>query len=235
MPMSAERPSEEGGYTMVELLVGAMISMIVLGGILAMVQVATRSQDRVSERVYANQRGRPVMNRIIDSLHAACLSPGLAPVRAGSTSSSMILYSKSGSAVSPVPDKYTFSLSEGAITETVAKGSGTEPANWTFGSASAPRTLINGVGAAEVGDPPAAVPLFRYFAYEGGQVASTPLATPLSTENAAKTVRVDVAFSVGPYAKPTADANAPVTLADAATLRIEPASEDSAKVNLPCV
>ncbi len=226
---------DERGFTMVELLVGAMLSIVVLGAIMAMVQVATGNQDRISERVFANQRGRPVMNRIIDSLHAACISPGLAPVRAGSTNTALILYSKAGSAVSPVPNKYTFSLSEGKLTESVATGSGTEPANWTFGTSSTPRSLVNGVGAAEVGNPLVTVPLFQYFAYEGGQVASTPLATPLSAEDAAKTVQVNVAFALGPYVNPTTDTGAAVTLTDAATLRIEPASEDSAKVNLPCV
>jgi hypothetical protein len=226
---------DEGGYTLVELLVGMMMTIVVLGAILAMVQVATGNQDRVTERVFANQRGRPAMNRIVDSLHAACLSPGLAPVRVGSSDTSLIVYSKAGSAVSPVPNRYTFTLSGGIFTETVAKGSGTEPANWTFGATSSPRVLVDGVGKAEVGEPPGLVPVFRYFAYEGGQVASTPLPTPLSAENAAKTVQVNVAFSLGPYVNPTTDTGAALTLTDSATLRIEPASEDSAKVNLPCV
>lgn len=227
--------SDERGYTIVELLVGAMISLVVFGAILAMVQVATRDQDRVSERVYANQRGRPVMNRIIDRLHSACVSPGLAPVRPGSTETSLILYSKSGEVVSPVPDQYIFSLAGGAISETIAPGEGTEPADWAFGSPSSPVRLADGVGTAKLGTPAAPVPLFRYFAYQGGQVATTPLPTPLSEENAAKTVQVNVAFTIGPYANATADPGAPITLSDSATLRIEPASEDSAEVNLPCV
>jgi hypothetical protein len=227
--------NDERGYTIVELLVGSMMAMIVLGAILAMVQVATGNQDRVAERVYANQRGRPVMNRIVDQLHSACVSSGLAPVRAGSTGASMILYSKSGKTVSPVPDQYVFSLSGNAIVETIALGEGTEPSNWTFGSPSSPVRLVDGVGTAKLGTPAAAVPLFRYFAYQGGQVATTPLPTPLSEENAAKTVQVNVAFTVGPYAGATSDPGAAITLNDSATLRIEPASEDSAEVNLPCV
>jgi hypothetical protein len=227
--------SDEGGFTMIELMVGAMLSIVVMGAVLGMVKVATRDQDRVSERVFANQRRRPAMNRIIDSLHAACLSPRLAPVRVGSTSTSLILYSKSGSTVSPVPNRYTFSVTEGNLTESVATGSGTEPANWTFGTPSTPRRLLEGVGSAEVGSPATTLPTFRYYAYEGGQIASTPLPVPLSSEDAAKTVQVSVAFSLGPYVNPTTDTGAALTLTDAATLRIEPASEDSAKVNLPCV
>jgi type II secretory pathway pseudopilin PulG len=224
---------DERGFTLVELLIGSMVSMIVLAAILAMVQVATGDQNRVVQHVYAGQRARPVMNRIVDRLHSACVSPALAPVREGSSETSLIVYSKSGSAVSPTPNRYTIALSEGKLTETVALGSGTEPSNWTFGTASSPVQLIDGVGTAKVGEPPAAVPLFRYFAYEEGHVATTPLAVPLSKENAAKTVQVDIAFTVGPSA--AAGSAAALTLTDSATLRIEPASEDSAQVNLPCL
>jgi hypothetical protein len=224
---------DEGGYTLVELLIGSMVSLIVLGAILAMVQVATGDQNRVVQHVYAGQRGRPVMNRIVDRLHSACVSPGLAPVREGSSETSLVVYSKSGSAVSPTPNRYVIALSEGKLTETVALGSGTEPSNWTFGSASTSVQLIDGVGTAKVGEPPAAVPLFRYFAYEEGHVATTPLAVPLSKEDAAKTVQVDIAYTVAPTA--AAGSAAAITLTDSATLRIEPASEDSAQVNLPCL
>lgn len=227
--------SDERGFTLIELLVGAMISMVVFGAIVMLVQVATRNQDRVAERVYANQRGRPAMNRIIDKLHSACVSPGLAPVRAGSTETSLILYSRTGESVNPIPNQYKISLSEGAISETIAIGAGTEPSDWTFGTPSSPVRLVDGVGTAKLGSPAAAVPLFRYFAYEGGQVAAIPLPTPLSVEDAAKTVQVNVAFTVMPYSKATTDAGAAITMNDSATLRIEPASEDSAEVNLPCV
>jgi prepilin-type N-terminal cleavage/methylation domain-containing protein len=230
MPVSDER-----GYTLIELLIGSMVSLIVLAAILAMVQVATGDQNRVAQHVDANQRGRPAMDRIVDRLHAACVSPGLAPVRPESTDSSMILYSKSGSAVNPTPNRYVISLVGGELTETTATGSGTEPSNWTFGTASSPVRLVNGVGTAKIGEPPASVPLFRYYAYEGGHVASTPLPIPLTVESAAKVVQVNIAFSVAPSAGATAVPGASVTLSDSATLRIEPASEDSAQVNLPCV
>jgi prepilin-type N-terminal cleavage/methylation domain-containing protein len=226
---------DERGYTLVELLVGMVVGLVVLGAILAMVQLATGNQSRVSSHVIANQRGRPAMNRIIDLLHAACVSPGLAPVRAGSDDDSLVLWSKAGDAVSPVPDEYTLTLSEGVLSESVAPGTGTEPSNWVFGSASEPAQVLDGVSTAETGEPPEAVPLFRYFAYEGGQVASTPLPTPLDEETAETVVQVDVAFAVAPSAGAVNDQSAVVTLTDAATLRIEPASEDSSETNLPCV
>jgi hypothetical protein len=133
-----------------------------------------------------------------------------------------------------VPDKYVYDLSGGVLTETVTPGTGGEPEEWTFGSPVGPTQVVDGVGTAQVGEPPAAVPLFRYFAYENGEVATAPLETPLDEEAAAQTVQVDIAFAVGASAQESAYANSNVTLSDAATLRIEPASEDSAEVNLPC-
>lgn len=226
---------DERGFTIVELMIGTAVFLVVLGAILAMTQVATHGQDRVAQRVTANQRGRPVMTRIIDRLHSACVSPGLSPVQAGSDGDSMTLLSKAGDAVSPVPNRYVVDFSDGALSETVYPGTGGDPPDWTFGSPSAARQLLDGVSAGAVGDPPVGVPLFRYFAYDGGEVEEAPLPTPLSEEDAARTVQVDVAFTTAPSAVPPSDPNAPITLADSATLRIEPASEDSAEVNLPCV
>jgi hypothetical protein len=218
-----------------------MVSLIVLGAILMIVQVATQNQDRAAKHVAANQRARPAMARIVDRLHSACVAPGLAPVQEGSTGSSMILLSKAGDDVSPTPDRYVVSFSGGVLGETVYPAEpGGEPPDWTFSvTPSSTFELLDGVGGAEAGDPPSPVPVFRYYAYEGGEVAPTPLPTPpeegLSPADAARTVQVDIAFSASPGSTPPADSKAPITLSDSATLRIEPASEDSAKVNLPCV
>jgi prepilin-type N-terminal cleavage/methylation domain-containing protein len=235
--MSRDRQTagDEQGFTLVELLIGSAVSLVVLGAILAMVQVAARSEDRLTEQVYANQRARPAMNRIVDRLHSACVSPGLAPVRPESTESKLILYSKSSSAVNPAPNRYVFELAGGKLTETTAVGTGTEPSNWSFGTASSPLRLLDGVTAAKVGEPPTSTPLFRYYAYEEGHVATSPLPVPLSAEDAARTVQVDIGFSVGPRSAGSAYSGVPIAVTDSATLRIEPASEDSAQVNLPCV
>jgi hypothetical protein len=46
---------------------------------------------------------------------------------------------------------------------------------------------------------------------------------------------VTVAFSSSANSGTASDAEEPITLSDSATLRLEPASEDSSEVNLPCV
>jgi len=227
--------SGERGFTMVELLVSIATSLVILTAILTMVQVATHNQQRIAHRVVVNQRARPVMNQLMDRLHSACVAPGIAPILAGSTSSQIQFLSKSGSSVSPTPDKRVVSLSGTTLSEQVFVSTGGQPPAWTFGaSPTSTRELLTGVTPGSTGDPPAPVPLFRYYAYVGGQLSSTPLQTPLSTANAALTVHVAASFGLT-SANITPDAGGPMTLSDSTTLRLEPASEDSAEVNLPCV
>lgn len=227
--------SDEHGYTLVELLVGMFVTLVLLGSIMTIVQAATRHQDRVAEQVAANQRARPAMTRIVDRLHSACVSPGLAPVREGSDAGTLILLSKAGDDVSPTPDRFVLSFADGALTETAYPVSGGEAPDWTFSETPTyTRELLDGVSAAELGEPPVTVPVFRYYAYDEGQVDEEPLTPPLDAAEAASTVQVDIAFTVAPHESST-DPSRSIAVSDSATLRIEPASEDSAEVNLPCV
>lgn len=222
--------------TIVELMVAMVASLTVLFAILALVQVATHGQRRVASHVAANQRGRPVLTNIMEALHSGCVSRGVAPVLAGSGDSSMSFLSQSGSAVSPTPDKHVVTLSGTTLSESVYPANGGAAPSWTFDpTPSSTRELLTGMGAGSAGSPPASVPLFRYYAYVGGEVSATPLATPLSTDDAARTVQVTVAFSSSAGSGTAADAKEPITLSDSAILRLEPASEDSSEVNLPCV
>lgn len=227
--------SDESGYTLTELMVGVALSLVVLTGVLGVVGVALDQQNAVAKRVAANQRGRPVMQRIINDLHSGCVAPGVAPVRAGSSGASLRFMSRSGSAVGPTPDLHVVTLAGAALSESIYPATGGAAPTWTFAAApSSARVLLRGVGAGQLGEPAASVPTFRYYEYIGGQVSSTPLPTPLTETSAARTVQVDVAFGVYPANIAPADPKASITLSDSASLRTEPASEDSAQVNLPC-
>jgi hypothetical protein len=225
----------EDGFTLAELLMAMATSIVILTAILAMVQVSTRGQARVADRVAANQRGRPVLARLMNELHSGCVAPGVAPVLSGSTDSSIGFLSKSGSDVSPVPDKHIVTLTGSTLSESIYPAIGGAQPSWTFSSTpSSTRQLLTGVSAGQAGSPTAGVPLFRYYAYTGGQISSTPLSTPLSTNDAARAAQVTVSFATSP-GDVTVPAPTPISLSDSATLRLEPASEDSSEVNLPCV
>jgi hypothetical protein len=218
---------DESGFTVTELVLTIPVFVIVFSAILMMTEVATHNQDRVARRVIVNQNARPELTRLMDRLHSSCVAPGVAPVLAGSSSTSLGFISKTGSAVSPVPDKYVVSLAGGILTESLYPNTGGSAPNWTFAStASSTRRLLTGVSS------PA---LFSYYEYEGGQVSTTPLPTPLSAEDAATTVQVAISFTYATGAGSGTDPERAITLSDAATLRLEPASEDASEVNLPCV
>lgn len=232
--------SDEHGYTLIELLVGTMIAMVVFGTILTVVQVSVKTQARNAERVAINQRGRPAMTRIIERLHAACMSPGLAPVQAGSGDNTMVLLSKPGSDVTPTPNRLVIGLTGDRLVEEAFPATAGEAPKWTFSTEpDSYFAIVDGIEQARLGKPAAPTPLFRYYAYEDanddGKVETVLLDTPLSEEAALRAVQVNVAFKVTARSGSEDDSDGSITLSDSATLRIEPASEDSAQVNLPCV
>ncbi len=76
--------------------------------------------------------------------------------------------------------------------------------------------------------------IFSYYSYTNGEVAPTPLPTPLSSENAARVVQVGVAFTAAPLNTPITDPNAGANLMNSALLRFTPAPYNTAATNLPC-
>jgi type II secretory pathway pseudopilin PulG len=229
-------PRGEHGFTLVELVVSLALGMIVILGVLTVTEVVMRSSARTATRVAAEQRARPVLERLIDQLHSTCIGPEAGPLLAGSTESSLSFLHQTGSSVTPLPDKVVVSLSGNTLSQSVFPSTGGEAPNWTFaGTPSSTRVLLTGVGPAQTGDPPIDAPLFRYFKYDGGVVDPNSLQTPLDAASSALAVRVDVAFSVAPLSNPTNDARAPITVSDSVLVRFSPASEDPTKVNGPCV
>jgi hypothetical protein len=226
----------ERGMTLVELLVAIPTAILVLSVTLAMFEVTLKGQARVAARVVENQRGRPVMNNIVADLHSACVAPSVAPILAGSDGNKLIFISQSGSAVSPIPEKHEITFTGNTLTESVYPNTGgTSPTTWTYSSTpSSTRQLLTGVSNAALGSPPLTVPIFQYFAYVGAQIPSTGLPTPLSLDDAARTVKVFISFNAAAESAELADTS-PIALSDSVVLRLEPASEDTSQVNLPCV
>lgn len=229
------RLRDESGVTLMEMLVGMIVGIVVLGGIVTMMTTTSRSSGRITERVVVNQQARPMMQRIMDRLHSTCVTPGLAPVQAGSSSSEITFLHRAGSEVNPVPELRRISFSGGALTERVyAPTSSTPP--WTHAATpSSNFVLLDGVENADVTGSGTVVPIFQYRRYLNGTISPTPLPTPLSEADAARTVLVDVAFALRPSQSQTSDEDgAPVVLSSSALLRFSPSNEDTSKVGMPC-
>lgn len=225
----------EAGFTLVELMVSTMIGMLTLGVTLMILQVTSQGSERVVGQVEANQRIRPPMRTIVDELHSACVSPGLAPVLAGSTEDSLSFLHAEGSSVAPTPDRVLLTYSSNTLTRSRYAATGGSPPNWTFSPTPyETRQVIDRIRPAYLGNPGAIVPVFRYFAYQGGSLDPNPLPTPLSAADAAKTVQVSVAFASGSISTAELSALNPVSVSNDISLRFTPASEGFSVENLPC-
>jgi Tfp pilus assembly protein PilW len=222
---------DEDGFTMMELLVSMAAGIIVITTVVLMTTVALHNQDRIARRVDANQRGRPVMTRIVQELHSACVAPRIVPVLSGSSGTSISFLSKSGSAVTPTPDLHVISLGGTTLNETTYPATaGAAPGPWTFsGTASSTRQVLTGVTA------PSGV-MFRYFSFVNGALSTTPLATPPNATDAAHTSVVSVSFASSPSnGVSNFDSNSPINFTDSADLRLEAAGQYPNQDNLPCV
>ena len=229
--MSDRRPiSDERGITIIEMLVGMLIGVMVLGGIVTLVTTTARSSGRISERVAADEVARPMVQRILNELHSTCVSPGVAPILAGSTGTSISFLHQTGSAVTLTPVKRTIALSGGNLTDTSYAATGGAAPTWTFATTpSSSYRLLTNVSA--IGS----TPIFRYYAYVNGSISSTPLTTPLSATDAARAVQVDLSLAVSPAASgSSSEAGAPIELTNSVLVRFSPSNEDTTQAGLPC-
>jgi Tfp pilus assembly protein PilW len=220
---------DERGTTMIELLVSISATLVVMIGVVTLTTTVLHHQDRINRRVDANSRGRPVMTRMVQELHSACVTSHIVPIRTGSTGTSITFLSKSGSAVGPIPDLHTISLSSSTLRETVFPMTGTAP-NWTpLGTPLSNAALLTNVSA-----PGGAI--FRYYDFVNGALSTTPLPTPLSDTNAARVSYVTIAFTISPRSGVSSqDLGSPMLLNSGADLRLENAGQFPNQDNLPCI
>ncbi len=225
---------DEHGFTIIELLVSLAVSLVAISLITTMITVTTHNEDRIARRVDASQRGRPVMARIVNELHSACVAPRIIPVigdgtAGGSTATQISFLSQSGEAVTPTPDKHVIALSGTTLTESVYPATGGAAPSWTFsGTPSSTTQLLTNVSA------PGGV-MFSYYRFLNGQLSTTPLPVPLSTTNAALTAYATISLTAAPTSGASLlDTNSPITFSNSADLRLESASQVPSQDNMPC-
>jgi hypothetical protein len=235
---------EEDGLTMPELLVTMLSATVIFLAIVMMTTTALRNQDRISRRVDASSRVRPVMTHIVQELHSACVAQHVAPIIANtttgkdaSTGTQLSFITKSGSSVTPTPEQHVITLSGGTLTEAVYSPplSGSQPGPWTFPSVpviNPPPRLLTNVSAPATG-------LFQYFDFVNGALDTTPTPTPLTAADAAKTAIVKITMTSAPGRGTRGisawDPNSPLVVSDSVDLRLENAGQYPNQDNLPCV
>jgi type II secretory pathway pseudopilin PulG len=78
MARPSRRPflRDDSGFSMIELLVGASLSVVVLAALASVLAVTFDQSSRISAVVTSNQIGRTAMSRVVEELHSSCTGFG---------------------------------------------------------------------------------------------------------------------------------------------------------------
>lgn len=221
--------TDERGTTLTEVVVGLAAGAFVLAALSTVIVVSMRNTTRISAHVDANQRARITLNKVTEQLHSACVAPQIAPVVAGSTGTELIFLHQTGSAVAPTPIKSKIRLEGTTLSQLDYASTGGTAPEWTFSATASPTTQL----MTNVQPTPPSTSIFGYYAYANGRISAL-LPTPLSSEDALRTVLVTVGFTAAPLKTPIGDANAATSIKSSAFLRLTPPSFSTNGVNLPC-
>jgi Tfp pilus assembly protein PilV len=256
-PHRASRPrralvAADAGFTLVELLISMVLTMIVVLIAFTFLEFTTRDVARTTERVQIAQTGRTALERLMLELHSSCVAPGVAPIRSGSSSTVLRYISAAGTAANASSVELHEVIftppagsATGSLTEKSWPAAGTPP-GYTFNEAATPTKalLLTGVKQSQTEEAtPKPIPVFRYFRYYKtgdsepafGSLNPAELGT-LNSEESQRVVKVAVNFTVTPeVAEGKGLGNGrPLPLEDTVILRLTPASESSSIPNAPC-
>jgi Tfp pilus assembly protein PilW len=226
-----DRVDRESGYTLVELTVAMAAGIVVFAGLTLVVLATMHHSTRTQSRVHATQEARLVMQQVVNDLHSTCVAAEVAPIQPASGANAMAYVYQTGSGAALTPVLHEVVLTGSTLNmRTYPSTSGSIP-SWTFSpTPSSTKTLMTNVAPVATGTP-----IFTYYAYgSGGVISSTPLITPLSATDAAKTVQVNIALKVNTKKAPNPDLNGGAILQNQAFLRFSPPSSSPTVTNFPC-
>ncbi|HEX5713759.1 MAG TPA: hypothetical protein VFX85_10635 [Solirubrobacterales bacterium] len=213
-------------------MVATAAGMVVFFALTTVIVSTMRSGARVSARVEADQNARLASTLIMNQLRSSCVSPRVAPIKSGSTGTSMRFIHQAGSGAVLTPVLSKIELSNGTLTQYDYKAlPGTSAPMWGFEEKNpiSERWLATGIAPI----PPSSS-IFFYKAYGKGAVNEVLPSGPLNSANALRTVAVTVAFTASPRNEPVADANAGTPIQDTALLRLTSLAFDKETAD-PCM
>jgi len=223
-PTHMQLARSEHGFTLVELLVGMVTGLIVIGAAFTILKVSLTQSSRITDRVQADQVGRTAMSKVVEELRTTCLAKGFTPVQEKSTSKELIFDDAASSeslinSLKPAPEAYQdhiFLKGETLVDERHASTGGELPSEFTYSNATTKTiTLATHVTPTVIEKEKVkeTLPLFRYFRYAAtanagnGTEGVSGLETKpiklageeaLGATRAAEAASVDVAFTVAP-------------------------------------
>lgn len=182
----------ESGQTLIELMIGMVIGLVVLGAAFMILDAATPLAARTQDRVDAYQRGRLAMDVIASELRSQVCLPGAIPaiVPLNSTNNEIWFYANTGDDAA-APQRRRIYLAGNQIKEDLWKGTFAANGSVTFQvDPTSTRILVSPVALVP------ATSLFSYWGFDANLPAAVnqPIGIPVSATNAQKVVQVDVSF-----------------------------------------
>jgi type II secretory pathway pseudopilin PulG len=248
-------PSAEHGFTLVELMVAMLSSIVVLFTLYAILNFTQNQETRITEVVQSDQTGRTAMSNIVEELHSSCT--GITPIREPSGGEPVSPLAKTGPLnlwfISVYGDSSSGEASISSVTEHDINWTKTGTSNtgaklgtltdysfpsestskypeWKFPSPSIAhatvRILAYDVIPIEINGEPV---IFQYYEYEssssGAKLVTLP-ASSLSEKTAEEVAKVTIGFS---QASSSADTRTGRTapFSDAVVLRLDPTETGS--------
>lgn len=172
---------------------GLLLGMIVMLAAMSLMDGAQGQTTRITGRVDGTQRGRVAMEQVTQRLRSQVCLGSAAPIVDARATEVTFLADFGDEAFTP--EKRRLYITGNAMKEDYWAGTGTPP-NVTFApTPTRTRTIVTGIDQARDASG-TSLPYFAYFAYN----AATPtepteqLAAPVTTDDRARLVRVQVAF-----------------------------------------
>jgi prepilin-type N-terminal cleavage/methylation domain-containing protein len=197
--------SDESGFTLVELLAAMAIGLIVLMAGFLLLDRATSASTEIADRQDAVQRGRMAMERITRQLRSqVCLGDETEPITYGDNDQ-IVFYadlgagSLSGDTVEQRRLTFVGTSGNAQIVEDIFEGTGVYP-DLTFSTLPTQSDVLLRK-AARLVDGGTPRPFLRYYGFveEDGEPGELErLSTPLTADDASRTVMVRVGFAALP-------------------------------------
>jgi Tfp pilus assembly protein PilW len=248
----------DSGTTLMELLVAMVVSIVVLGGLLATLEFTLTQESSIADRVASDRVGRLAMSKIVQELQSSCTGFGATAIQAPSTTPTSPLKplgtanlwflsafgtaSRESAVLSSVTEHDinwtetgTSSTGQklGTLTDYAFTSEGGESPNWVFPA------LKTGPPAKETKlatnvIPPGGVSMFRYYKYEATGVFKEVSGAEAETAAAkAQIAKVEISFTQAAENGDTKEGQT-TSISDSVVLRFNSSVSGSESGTSPC-